>query len=167
MSILQGLIDKKKQEQRVQTNSDIANAMFPTEGHVNAAIRMQNNLDAGQLDPSQYRWNKDVNPWEMSRPHWTDMISTQEGLSPSQVAQLNSDYYKMNNLPDVMNTPKNIDLLIKAAENIHQKFNRLEGIIVKLIDQQKKMQIEQRGIVKSYQTLIDIITRLFKWDKNG
>ena len=106
MSILQGLIDKKKQEQRVQTNSDIANAMFPTEGHVNAAIRMQNNLDAGQLDPSQYRWNKDVNPWEMSRPHWTDMISTQEGLSPSQVAQLNSDYYKMNNLPDVMNTPK-------------------------------------------------------------
>ena len=29
------------------------------------------------------------------------------------------------------------------------------------------MQIEQRGIVKSYQTLIDIITRLFKWDKNA
>ena len=48
------------------------------------------------------------------------------------------------------------------TKDIHQKFNRLEGIIVKLIDQQKKMQIEQRGIVKSYQTLIDIITRLFK-----
>ena len=55
----------------------------------------------------------------------------------------------------------------KYIQDIHQKFNRLEGIIVKLIDQQKKMQIEQRGIVKSYQTLIDIITRLFKWDKNG
>ena len=51
------------------------------------------------------------------------------------------------------------------TKDIHQKFNRLEGIIVKLIDQQKKMQIEQRGIVKSYQTLIDIITRLFKNDK--
>jgi anaerobic ribonucleoside-triphosphate reductase len=53
------------------------------------------------------------------------------------------------------------------TKDIHQKFNRLEGIIVKLIDQQKKMQIEQRGIVKSYQTLIEIITRLFKWDKNA
>ena len=53
------------------------------------------------------------------------------------------------------------------SKDLHQKFNRLEGIIIKLLDQQKKMQIEQRGIVKSYQTLIDIITRLFKWDKNG
>ena len=53
------------------------------------------------------------------------------------------------------------------TKDIHAKFNRLEAIIVKLIDQQKKMQIEQRGIVKSYQTLIDIITRLFKWDKNA
>ena len=43
------------------------------------------------------------------------------------------------------------------TKDIHEKFNRLEGIIVKLIDQQKKMQIEQRGIVRSYQTLIDII----------
>ena len=53
------------------------------------------------------------------------------------------------------------------TKDIHSKFNRLEGIIVKLIDQQKKMQIEQRGIVRSYQTLIDIITRLFKWDKDA
>ena len=53
------------------------------------------------------------------------------------------------------------------TKDIHGKLNRLEAIIVKLIDQQKKMQIEQRGIVKSYQTLIDIITRLFKWDKNA
>jgi hypothetical protein len=52
------------------------------------------------------------------------------------------------------------------TKDIHEKFNRLEGIIVKLIDQQKKMQIEQRGIVKSYQTLIDIITRLFKGTKD-
>jgi|TARA_R100000808_G_scaffold12852_1_gene31740 hypothetical protein len=52
------------------------------------------------------------------------------------------------------------------TKDIHEKFGRLEGIIVKLIDQQKKMQIEQRGIVKSYQTLIDIITRLFKGNKD-
>ena len=53
------------------------------------------------------------------------------------------------------------------SKDLHQKFNRLEGIIVKLIDQQKKMQIEQRGIVRSYQTLIDIITRLFKGNKDN
>tara|TARA_R110000824_G_scaffold110418_3_gene258428 strand:+ start:2585 stop:2854 length:270 start_codon:yes stop_codon:yes gene_type:complete len=53
------------------------------------------------------------------------------------------------------------------TKDIHDKFNRLEGIIVKLIDQQKKMQIEQRGIVKSYQTLIDIITRLFKGNRDN
>ena len=52
------------------------------------------------------------------------------------------------------------------TKDIHQMFNRLEGIIIKLIDQQKKMQIEQRGIVKSYQTLIDIITRLFRGTKD-
>ena len=53
------------------------------------------------------------------------------------------------------------------SKDLHQKFNRLEGIVIKLIDQQKKMQIEQRGIVKSYQTLIDIITRLFKGQKDA
>ena len=52
------------------------------------------------------------------------------------------------------------------TKDIHERFTRLEGLIIKLIDQQKKMQIEQRGIVKSYQTLIDIITRLFKDTKN-
>ena len=122
MSILQHFINKKKIDNAAQTDKAVADNMFPTEGHTNAAIRMQHNLDAGQLDPSQYRWNKDVNPWEMSRPHWTDMMSTQEGLSKEEVAQLNSDYYKMNYLPDVLNTPKNIDMLIKAAEN--DKFNK-------------------------------------------
>ena len=52
------------------------------------------------------------------------------------------------------------------TKDLHDRFNRLEAIIVKLIDQQKKMQIEQRGIVKSYQTLIDIITRLFRGNKD-
>ena len=48
------------------------------------------------------------------------------------------------------------------TKDIHQKFNRLEGIIIKLIDQQKKIQIELKGIVKSYQSLVDIITKLIK-----
>ena len=50
------------------------------------------------------------------------------------------------------------------TKDIHQKFNRLEGIIIKLIDQQKKMQIELKGIVKSYQSLVEIITKLIKGD---
>ena len=50
------------------------------------------------------------------------------------------------------------------TKDIHQKFNRLEGIIIKLIDQQKKMQIEMRCIVKSYQSLVEIITKLIKKD---
>ena len=51
------------------------------------------------------------------------------------------------------------DDLSKALAN---RFTRLEGIIIKLIDQQKKMQIEMRGIVRSYQSLVDIITKLLK-----
>ena len=45
-------------------------------------------------------------------------------------------------------------------KDIHQKFNRLEGILVKLIDQQKKMQIEQKGLERSYKTLVEIIAKL-------
>ena len=46
------------------------------------------------------------------------------------------------------------------SKDIHQKFNRLEGILVKLIDQQKKMQIEQKGLERSYKALIEIIAKL-------
>lgn len=46
------------------------------------------------------------------------------------------------------------------SKDIHQKFNRLEGILVKLIDQQKLMQIEQKGLERSYKTLIEIIAKL-------
>ena len=53
------------------------------------------------------------------------------------------------------------------TKDIHQTFNRLEGIIIKLIDQQKKMQIEMRGIVKTYQTLVEIITKLIKSNKDN
>ena len=53
------------------------------------------------------------------------------------------------------------------TKDIHQKFNRLEGIIIKLIDQQKKMQIELRGIKSQYDALVKIITDLIKGKDNG
>ena len=46
------------------------------------------------------------------------------------------------------------------SKDIHQKFNRLEGILVKLIDQQKKMQLEQKGLENSYRTLVEVIAKL-------
>ena len=48
------------------------------------------------------------------------------------------------------------------TKDISSRFSRLEGIIIKLIDQQKKMQVEQRGIVKSYEALVNIIGKLMK-----
>jgi hypothetical protein len=48
------------------------------------------------------------------------------------------------------------------TKDIHQKFNRLEGIIIQLINQQKKIQIELRGIKSSYESLVEIITKLLK-----
>ncbi len=46
------------------------------------------------------------------------------------------------------------------TKDISNRFSRLEGIIIKLIDQQKKMQVEQKGIVKSYESLVNIIVKL-------
>ena len=53
----------------------------------------------------------------------------------------------------------------ELMEELDQDFKRLEMIIIKLIDQQKKIQIEMRGIVKSYQSLVDIVTKLIKKEK--
>ena len=50
----------------------------------------------------------------------------------------------------------------ELMEELDERFKRLEMIVIKLIDQQKKMQIEQRGITKSYQSLVEIITKLMK-----
>ena len=54
------------------------------------------------------------------------------------------------------------------TKDIHVKFNNIHSvvdkdlrmIIIKLIDQQKKMQIEMRGIRSQYETLSEIITKL-------
>ena len=53
----------------------------------------------------------------------------------------------------------------ELQKELRESFTRVEGIIVKLIDQQKKMQIEMRGIVKSYQSLVEIVTKLIKKEK--
>ena len=51
------------------------------------------------------------------------------------------------------------------SKNLASKFERLEGIIVALINQQKKMQIELRGIKAKYEALVDIVLKLMKKDK--
>ena len=53
----------------------------------------------------------------------------------------------------------------ELIEELEEKFKRIEMIVIKLIDQQKKMQIEQRGILKSYQSLVEIITKLMNKEK--
>jgi hypothetical protein len=45
-------------------------------------------------------------------------------------------------------------------EELEESFKRLEGIIIKLIDQAKLTQLEQREIKASYRALVDIIRSL-------
>ena len=48
----------------------------------------------------------------------------------------------------------------ELMEELNENFKRVEGILIKLIDQQKKMQLEQKGIENSYKTLVEIIASL-------
>ena len=48
----------------------------------------------------------------------------------------------------------------ELIEDLEERFKRLEGIIITLINQQKKMQIELRGIMKKYEALVEIIDKL-------
>ena len=48
---------------------------------------------------------------------------------------------------------------------LEESFKRLEGIIIQLINQQKKMQIEQKGIEKSFNAIVKIISQLMKKEK--
>ena len=48
----------------------------------------------------------------------------------------------------------------ELIEDLEERFKRLEGIIISLINQQKKMQIELRGIYKKYEALVEIINKL-------
>ena len=48
----------------------------------------------------------------------------------------------------------------ELSKEMRESFGRVEGIIIKLIDQQKKMQLEQKGLENSYKTLVEIIANL-------
>ncbi|QDP57645.1 MAG: hypothetical protein Unbinned3338contig1000_21 [Prokaryotic dsDNA virus sp.] len=48
----------------------------------------------------------------------------------------------------------------ELQKELRESFNRVELIIIKLIDQQKLMQIEQKGLERSYKTLVEIIAKL-------
>ena len=48
----------------------------------------------------------------------------------------------------------------ELQKELRESFTRVEGIIVKLLDQQKKMQLEQKGIEQSYRTLVEVIAKL-------
>ena len=54
----------------------------------------------------------------------------------------------------------------ELMQELEQDFRRIEMIIIKLIDQQKKMQIEQKGIEKSYKALVDIMSKLLSGSGN-
>ena len=47
-------------------------------------------------------------------------------------------------------------------DELEESFKRLEGIIIQLINQQKTMQIEQKGIEKSFKSIVTIISKLMK-----
>ena len=48
----------------------------------------------------------------------------------------------------------------ELAKEMRSSFDSVTGILIKLIDQQKKMQLEQKGIENSYKTLVEIIASL-------
>ena len=50
-------------------------------------------------------------------------------------------------------------------EELDQDFKRLEGIIIKLIDQQKLMQIKLEAVTAKYNALVKIITQLMKKER--
>ena len=48
----------------------------------------------------------------------------------------------------------------ELMEELDERFKRLEGILIKLIDQQKLMQLELRALKASYNALVNIIKKL-------
>ena len=45
-------------------------------------------------------------------------------------------------------------------EELEESFKRLEGIVIKLIDAQKTMQMEQKDIKASYHAIVEILSSL-------
>ena len=48
----------------------------------------------------------------------------------------------------------------ELAKEMRSSFTSLTGILIKLIDQQKKMQLEQKVIEASFKTMVEIIASL-------
>ena len=48
------------------------------------------------------------------------------------------------------------------TKDLNQQFSRLEGIIIQLINQQKKLQLEVKKMSSSYDALVKIVTNLLK-----
>ena len=48
----------------------------------------------------------------------------------------------------------------ELSKELRESFAREESIIVKLIDNSKKQEIKQEGLIKSYKALVEIITKL-------
>jgi hypothetical protein len=48
----------------------------------------------------------------------------------------------------------------ELQKELRESFTRVEGIIIKLIDNSKKQQLEQKGIENSFKTLVTIIAEL-------
>ena len=49
----------------------------------------------------------------------------------------------------------------ELTKDINKRFDRFEGIIIKLIDQQKKNQIELKGLEKSLKIVTDLLHSAF------
>ena len=49
---------------------------------------------------------------------------------------------------------------MELSKELRESFTRIEGIIISLIAQQKKMQLEQKGIENSFKTLVTVIAEL-------
>ena len=48
----------------------------------------------------------------------------------------------------------------ELSKELRESFNRIEGILIKLIDNSKKAEIKQEGLIESYKSLVEIITRI-------
>tara|TARA_Y100000593_G_scaffold24909_1_gene49596 strand:- start:24 stop:293 length:270 start_codon:yes stop_codon:yes gene_type:complete len=50
----------------------------------------------------------------------------------------------------------------ELTKELRESFNRIEGIIIGLINAQKKHSIDLKGLTKSYQAIVDIVSKLIK-----
>ena len=48
----------------------------------------------------------------------------------------------------------------ELSKELRESFIRIESIIITLIDQQKKLQIDQKGLERSFKALVEIISSL-------